>query len=179
MFCALLPKILFKTDVTQNSLDKNPGAFNVFSNCGAIKGLFCLFFDIFKGFLPVFISKFFIPTNHFIFAFIMLAPVLGHASGIFNDFKGGKCIATSFGVLLGILPVSFIGFLLALIYILSLLLFKSNALKSLFSFSAFGFGAFIICIFSNRFYIGLGCVLISVTAIIKHRLKDKEIVNAG
>ena len=38
------------------------------------------------------------------FAAVMAAPVLGHAYSVYHRGRGGKAIAVSFGVLLGLVP---------------------------------------------------------------------------
>lgn len=62
--------------------------------------------DILKGFVPVFIASYVMDRNHWLFPLVIVAPVLGHAIGMFNHFHGGKCIATSFGVTAGLIPMT-------------------------------------------------------------------------
>lgn len=106
MFCQLIPKSLARRDICKISVDGNPGAFNVFKHCGKRMGIPCLTLDVLKGFIPSFLAAMLLETDCIAFSLAMAAPVLGHAAGVFNRFHGGKGISASFGVALGIIPVS-------------------------------------------------------------------------
>ena len=118
MFSRILPRAFLKKDVCALSGDKNPGAANVFVHCGIPMGLLCLALDMAKGFAPVFLASRTTDVQSMLFACIIVAPVLGHALAVFDDFRGGKCIATIFGVLIALLPLTPAGLLLAGLYIL-------------------------------------------------------------
>ena len=96
MFSALLPRRLLGRDVPAESDDRNPGAGNVFTHCGVPMGMLCLFMDMAKGFVPVFLAARFADTASMLFALVIAAPVLGHALAPLYHFLGGKCIATAF-----------------------------------------------------------------------------------
>src|SRR5699024_7043984 len=55
--------------------------------------------------------------------------VLGHTYPIFTKFKGGKAVATSGGIILGVNPLSFLAILFT--FILTLFLFKYVSLLSM------------------------------------------------
>jgi len=170
LFSKIIPKLVIGRDVSVICVDRNPGAANVFMNCGVKLGILCLVLDIFKGFLPVFIATFVLNTENMWFSLVITAPVLGHAMGIFNHMHGGKCIATSFGVLLGILPISFIGFLLAELYILfsTAIRLRPHSLRSIISYALFIVGELVIMIIVGKYSVALGCTLFSLIAIAKH-----------
>ena len=117
LFCSLIPKHLKGIDIVAVSPDGNPGAANVFIHCGWELGLVCLFFDMLKGFIPVFAAVKLLDASDWQFVFVMIAPVLGHAFSIFNGLRGGKCISTLFGETIALLPVSPVAPVLAGIYI--------------------------------------------------------------
>ena len=94
MFCRWIPKLVLHKDVCALSDDHNPGAANVFQHCGVPAGLLCLFFDLSKGFLPVYLAAHTVGIEPMQFAAVMMAPVLGHATAPFDHFSGGKCIDT-------------------------------------------------------------------------------------
>ena len=169
-FSYILPKLLMHRDICRLSDDHNPGAANVFIHCGVSMGLLCLVFDMAKGFIPVFLAARAMNINSMMFAAVMLAPVLGHALGVFNRFRGGKCIATAFGVLLGLIPYSWVVFLLAAVYITfsTLLKVRPNRRRSIAAFLVFGSVAFILLIIQNHLSFAFGCAAISITAIIRH-----------
>jgi acyl phosphate:glycerol-3-phosphate acyltransferase len=170
MFSKEIPLLLGYGDITEKSNDMNPGASNVFKNCGIPCGIACLFCDMLKGFLPVFIANFLFGIDSVRFALVMLAPVLGHAFPIMNHLKGGKCIATSFGVLIGCFPSSYIGFLLAGLYIFFSVFIKINPhrMRSIVTFLLFALFAPLILHYFHQPYVALGCILISAVAILKH-----------
>lgn len=179
MFSRHLPRLLLKTDVCRLSDDANPGAGNVFSHCGWKIGLLCLFCDLFKGFLPVFLAGRFVEDGPLLFAAVMAAPVVGHAIAPFDREKGGKCIAAAFGVLLGLIPRSYIVFLLAFLYIFFSTVFKinPNRVRSIVTFLIFGITAFTLSLCTGRASIAFGCAAVSSVVIFKHSrfcLPEKE-----
>ncbi|NTV29184.1 MAG: glycerol-3-phosphate 1-O-acyltransferase PlsY [Candidatus Omnitrophica bacterium] len=100
-------KVLKGIDIRQHG-SGNVGATNAFRVLGKKVGVTVLVLDILKGVIPVaVISGFFTPdVNVRIVA--ALAAVAGHNWTCFLQFKGGKGIATTLGVLIGLtiaLPV--------------------------------------------------------------------------
>lgn len=170
MFSRLLPKLLTGKDITKDSPDRNPGAANVFAACGIGMGMLCLGLDMLKGFLPVFMACRQLDISQMLFSAVLVAPVLGHAVGLFNHFRGGKCIATAFGVLLALLPVSPIVLLLAGLYIFFSVFVKisPNRRKSILVFSLFGIAASVCFLWSGQRSLALGCGLIGVIGVLKH-----------
>ena len=78
MFSDIFPRVFMKKDIKNLSDDKNPGASNVFKICGVPMGILCLFLDMAKGFLPVFLFMSFNGTDSFVFSLVLISPVLGH-----------------------------------------------------------------------------------------------------
>ena len=105
MFCRWIPRLVLHKDVCALSDDHNPGAANVFQHCGVPAGLLCLFFDLSKGFLPVYLAAHTVGIEPMQFAAVMMAPVLGHATAPFDHFSGGIFIATALGGLLALVPM--------------------------------------------------------------------------
>lgn len=170
MFSRLLPKLLLGKDITEDTPDHNPGAANVFATCGVTMGLLCLGLDLMKGFLPVYMAGQRLDMSRLLFAAVMTAPVLGHAIGLFNHFRGGKCIATAFGVLLALLPASRIVLLLAGLYIFFSIGVKitPNRRKSILVFALFGLGAAGYLLASGQQSLAVGCALIAAIGVVKH-----------
>lgn len=97
--------LLTKEDVVEKSPDSNPGTFNAFQYGGFLCGCLTLFSDLLKGFLPVaWYQENAAGFPAFGIAFVLAAPVCGHAFSVFHRFHGGKGIAVSFGCLLGLFP---------------------------------------------------------------------------
>ena len=176
MFCKIIPKLFLHKDICEISDDGNPGAFNAIKHCGKKVVILCLLFDLLKGFVPVFLASMLMDKNGALFTLVMIMPVLGHAVGLFNRFHGGKCIAVSFGVMFGILPVSWIGIVaLAALYILfsTAIKVKPNRLRSIIVYALFGAVTSIVFCLVGLESVAAGCGLIAVIAIVKH-LKIKS-----
>lgn len=108
MFGYVIPKLVRGIDVRSLSSDGNPGTANAFFYGGAVCGIAVLLCDILKGLLPVhWALNSLEPGNPGMgFALVMAAPVAGHAFPLLGGRKkGGKGIAVSFGVLLGLYPM--------------------------------------------------------------------------
>jgi len=79
----------------------NPGATNVMRIGGKKAAAITLFGDAMKGLLPVLLAKA-LTVDSLILSLVVFAAFLGHLFPIFFEFKGGKGVATSFGVTLGV-----------------------------------------------------------------------------
>ena len=82
--------------------DGNPGAANVFRAGDVRSGLIALALDIAKGFPFVFMAYPIFGLSKVIVMSIGLSAILGHAFSPFLRLKGGKTVATTFGVLLAL-----------------------------------------------------------------------------
>jgi len=82
---------------------KNIGATNVFRTVGKKWGLIAFACDVLKGMLPVLLCKSFAPSDH-LPLYVGIASVMGHMLTPYMKFKGGKGVATAFGMLLGLIP---------------------------------------------------------------------------
>ena len=79
----------------------NPGATNVMRIGGKKAAAITLFGDAVKGLLPVLLAQA-LTEDTLILSLVVFAAFLGHLYPVFFDFKGGKGVATSFGVTLGV-----------------------------------------------------------------------------
>lgn len=103
----------------------NAGATNTFRILGKKAGSFVMFVDMMKGFIAVKLSL----LSHFSWTSeaitnlqiaLGLVAVIGHIFPIWAGFRGGKGIATLFGMILGIQPlvaVLLVGVFLLMLYI--------------------------------------------------------------
>jgi glycerol-3-phosphate acyltransferase PlsY len=83
---------------------KNVGATNALVVGGPVVGLLALLGDTFKGFLAVWLARYFnLPDAGVVCC--AFAAVVGHDFSIFLNFKGGKGIATTGGILIALNPV--------------------------------------------------------------------------
>ena len=127
----------------------NIGATNLSRALGKKWGYVCFLLDALKGFIPmVLIGVFFKPVflqahpSQTVFLLLWLtsgiAAVLGHVFPIYAGFKGGKGVATSFGVALGLWPYFSICALLSLVIWIGLVLaFRYISLASIVAAIAF------------------------------------------
>lgn len=95
----------------------NVGATNVSRLCGTGWGVATLACDLLKGTIPVFVIMQF-STSEFVWTLTALAAILGHLHSCFLDFKGGKAVSTSIGVLI---PLAFWQLLVAVLICLFLI----------------------------------------------------------
>lgn len=135
----------------------NIGATNVFRIVGKKYGITCLILDALKGFIPVMITMNLVritgrdPQFHLgfldafhlmlpaaeqmkgqlIHVFTALAAVLGHNYSPWIGFKGGKGIATSAGVLIGLMPAAVV--ILLVVFIITLVFTRYVAVASMVS----------------------------------------------
>lgn len=179
MFSRIIPRLFKKVDICKISPDNNPGAANVFTYCGVKFGIVCLALDMAKGFLPVYTIYRIIGSDSLLFALIITAPVLGHAVAPFDRCRGGKCIATVFGVLLALLPVSGIVFVLAGLYIFfsTVIKIRPNSKRSIVTFILFALISSILLAAHGKIPLAAGCFAISSIAVFKH-LKVPENIEA-
>ena len=84
---------------TQGS--NNPGATNVLRHGGKKAAAITLFGDAIKGVIPVVVAQL-MSAPPLILALVALAAFIGHLYPVFFNFRGGKGVATSFGVLVAL-----------------------------------------------------------------------------
>ena len=156
----IIGKLFFKKDIRQYGS----------GNTGRPAGFIVTFLDIFKGFITVFfplwfsvhadgvISTFF--TNGLI---VGLFAILGHVYPIYLKFNGGKAVATSAGVVLGVNPILLL--ILAIIFFSVLKIFKYVSLSSIIAAISCVIGSIII-----HDYILLAVSgIVSIILIIRHK----------
>lgn len=82
--------------------DGNPGATNVMVAGSKAWGFVALMLDVFKGAVPVYLAKFAAGISGLPLVLVALAPVFGHAFSPFLGFRGGKAVAVTFGIWIGL-----------------------------------------------------------------------------
>ncbi|MFW2669120.1 glycerol-3-phosphate 1-O-acyltransferase PlsY [Staphylococcus aureus] len=165
----VIGKLFFKKDIRQFG-SGNTGATNSFRVLGRPAGFLVTFLDIFKGFITVFfplwlpvhadgpISTFF--TNGLI---VGLFAILGHVYPVYLKFQGGKAVATSAGVVLGVNPILLL--ILAIIFFIVLKIFKYVSLASIVAAICCVIGLLII----QDYILLVVSFLVSIILIIRHR----------
>ena len=121
----------------------NVGATNAFRILGKGPGIAVLLLDILKGFLVVvFLSNFlaakiFCISDETLCIILALSCILGHNWTLFLRFKGGKGMATTLGVLLGLsMKIAGLKAILGLVILTWLIIFMITRIVSLASIIA-------------------------------------------
>jgi acyl phosphate:glycerol-3-phosphate acyltransferase len=109
---------------------KNPGATNVLRLAGKHYAALVLLGDFFKGLLPVWFASL-LGLSFFAQSLVGLAAVLGHMYPMFFNFKGGKGVATTLGVLLGFQPL--LGLLVMITWLVVAVFSRYSSLASIVS----------------------------------------------
>jgi len=108
----------------------NPGATNVLRTGGKKAAIITLLGDMLKGLLPILVVQQ-LQTDAMALAITGISAFLGHLYPLYYRFKGGKGVATFYGVLLGINWI--IGLAALVVWGLVMLLFRISGLSALIS----------------------------------------------
>jgi glycerol-3-phosphate acyltransferase PlsY len=145
-----ISRAFFKIDIRDYG-SGNAGATNTFRVLGVKAGIVVFIVDILKGFLAVNLihfTKYYIPhSGDYINIQLLLgiAAMIGHIFPVYVGFKGGKGVATLFGV---ICAISFYPTLImAGVFFVTLILTRYVSLSSM--ISGFSFPVLIIVIFKE------------------------------
>lgn len=149
----------------------NMGTTNTFRILGKTAGFTTLAIDLLKGTLAVLLATWFGSSiSPLVIGFFA---IVGHTYPIFAQFKGGKAVATSAGVLLGFAPL-FLSYLF-IVFVITLLLssmisFTSITVAIVAAFSALIFPAF--GIFLKQYDFLFTFVILAMAAVIIARHQD-------
>ena len=165
----VIGKVFLKKDIREFG-SGNTGATNSFRVLGKPAGFIVTFLDIFKGFITVFFPVWFpVHANGPISTFfthgliVGIFAILGHVYPIYLKFKGGKAVATSAGVVLGVNPILLL--ILAIIFFGILYLTKYVSLSSIVAAISC-----VICSLIIHDYILFGMsAFVSIILIFRHR----------
>lgn len=167
LFAYWIPRLLRGIDVRTLSADHNPGVANAYVCGGFWVGTLSLLCELGKGFWPVFLGSRFTDNTSLLFVPVMAAPVFGHAFPFFHKEKGGKAIAVSFGVMLGLLPeIRPLLYLILYFLLFSLvIILRPHSLRTVVTFGLFALTVFLRV---PRTSVAVGCFLISCIVILRH-----------
>jgi glycerol-3-phosphate acyltransferase PlsY len=158
---------------------QNIGATNVARSLGLKWGLLVLIIDMAKGALPVTVALILwsgeAERGSFMVALVALAAFFGHLASFFLRFRGGKGVATAFGIALVLMPKAALAALV--IFLLVTLLWRYVSLGSLTAFLTLPIWAAV-----NGYpslYVGLSsvfalCIAIRHRSNIRNLLQGKE-----
>jgi len=171
-------KAFYKKDV-RNFGSGNAGATNTFRVLGKKAGIPVLLFDIFKGwFVVYFLAKYsgiLLETNEFITSQIGqgIMAILGHIFPIFAKFRGGKGVATLFGIIIalhGLAALCCVGIFVIVFYLSRIVSLSSMV-------AALSFPIFVIFIFKTEYNsLIIFSLVISVLILITHKSNIQRII---
>ncbi|WP_186577353.1 glycerol-3-phosphate 1-O-acyltransferase PlsY [Aquibacillus kalidii] len=168
-FALIIGKLGYQTDIREHG-SGNLGGTNTFRVLGVKAGMMVTAGDILKGTLATLLPIIFGYTevNPLI---IGIFAVIGHMYPIFAKFKGGKAVATSGGIILGVNPLLFL--IMIISFLIVLYLSKYVSLSSMIT----GLVAIIVSIIQRD--VGLLIVLSILTIFVfyRHRANIKRIIN--
>lgn len=136
-FSVVLGQLVRHIDIRKYG-DGNPGAVNAFKAGGWTTGVPALILDFLKGAVPIYLANTHFHISCIWTVPIAIAPIAGHAYSPFLHLRGGKAIATTFGVWAG-LTLYQAPLLLGLFCTIFYIILESSAWATTLAFSAFLF----------------------------------------
>jgi len=173
----LLAKLYKRIDIRQHG-SGNVGATNTFRVLGKLPGIIVLAVDIVKGLIcPTLVADLFGQTSLLNRIVLAVAVVVGHNWTIFLKFKGGKGMATSLGVLIGLaIKISVLRLILLLsvgVWVISFLISGYVSLSSL--IAAMGLPVLMVIFAAPFELIAMGIIFCGFV-VLRHRSNISRLV---
>jgi glycerol-3-phosphate acyltransferase PlsY len=150
----------------------NIGATNVFRVIGKGWGILTFVLDALKGFIPSFVFPRLAGLETDWGVLFGIAAILGHSFPVYLKFKGGKGVATSAGMLLGVAPLAvLVGFIS---WVLCLMLSRIVSLSSIVAAIAV---AIAVWIQDKGLVINIALTVLAMLVIWLHRANIKRLLN--
>jgi glycerol-3-phosphate acyltransferase PlsY len=160
---AVIASKLFGLDDPRSHGSGNPGATNVLRTGNKSAAMLTLLGDALKGWLAVWLA-WHISADYLTIAAAGVAAFLGHLFPVFLKFRGGKGVATAFGVLTGFHPVLALA-ALATWLIVALVTRYSSAASIFTAIEA----PMVIAILTGQDELTIAAVLMSILLVWRHR----------
>lgn len=164
----IVGKVGYNIDIREHG-SGNLGATNTFRILGTKAGAIVTLADILKGTLATVLPQLF-DANVYVLAIGLLA-VIGHMYPIFAKFRGGKAVATSGGMILGMYPLLFV--IMVATFLLTLYISKYVSLSSIIT----GIVSLLVTIFYQDLGLSIVVFLLSSVVCYRHRENIKRIKN--
>jgi glycerol-3-phosphate acyltransferase PlsY len=148
----------------------NPGATNVLRHGGKKAAIITLLGDMLKGLIPILIIIQ-LQADTLTVALVGLFALLGHIFPIYYRFKGGKGVATYYGVILGINWL--VGLIALAIWLTMAALFKISSLSALVSIFL---APFVLWHFSQSAELTGAAALMSIIVFWRHQSNIKHLI---
>lgn len=171
----LIVRLFRKKDIREYG-SGNIGFTNVIRAEGWKLGVPVLVIDILKGFLLVFFLTQFFQNQNLFKICIGITVIAGNVFTPFLKFRGGKGVATSFGVTLAINPYASLSALCA--FLLTVKLSKYVSLASMVAAATYAVASALFYIFADYdLYALLFSALIFIVIVIRHISNIKRLIN--
>jgi acyl phosphate:glycerol-3-phosphate acyltransferase len=172
-------KTYYNIDVREHG-SRNAGATNTFRILGKKAGIIVLIIDVIKGIMATLLPIYFVDNNENYFVLLRLfcgiLVILGHVFPIFAQFNGGKGVATSLGIIIGIYPLAAI--ICFSIFLFIFLISKYVSLGAI--IASFLFPIIVVFILhSDSFYLNGFSIFLGATVILTHRKNILRLINGS
>ncbi|WP_208590881.1 glycerol-3-phosphate 1-O-acyltransferase PlsY [Gracilibacillus suaedae] len=165
----IVGKVGFQKDIREHG-SGNLGATNTFRVLGVKAGITVTIVDILKGTLAAVLPVLFQAETVYPLLVGIFA-VIGHMYPVFAKFKGGKAVATSSGVILGVNPLLFI--IMVCSFLVILYLTKYVSLASMLT----GIITIIVTIVQQDIALTVVISILTAFVIYRHQANIKRIIN--
>ena len=153
----------------------NPGATNVLRSGNKAAAALTLIGDAAKGWLAVWLAIHF-KTSPLLVAGVAIAVFLGHLYPIFLKFKGGKGVATAFGIMVAIEP--FLALATMATWIIMAVFFRFSSLAALtcavFAPVYYFFGGMLV--WKSYLPIGTALIVIALFLLYRHKANIQRLI---
>ncbi len=166
----------------------NIGATNLSRALGRKWAYLCFFLDAAKGLLPMVVAARFISSppavmELFLVLVVGCAAILGHIFPVYIKFRGGKGVATSFGVALGLWPYYTICSLIAFgVWTVIVLIWRYISLASIAASVAFPVALVLMIVltpawnFAHLWPLLIAAIVMPIIVIVRHRGNIKRLI---
>ncbi len=162
----------------RNTGSRNPGATNVLRHGGKKAAIITLLGDMLKGLIPVLVVSrlqvYQLQTDTLIIALVGLFALLGHIFPVYYGFKGGKGVATYYGVILGMNLIA--GLIAVAIWFGMAAIVKISSLSALVSIF---FTPFILWYFSQSVELTSAVAVMSILVFWRHKQNIKSLLQGS
>ncbi len=174
-------KLFYNVDIRTKG-SKNAGATNTIRVLGLKAGIIVFIIDAFKGWLAIYIARLFVEpfwVDYGLDIYCIIAAacaILGHVFPIYENFKGGKGVATMLGVLISMYSHIFV--LVLLVFIIVFIIWHYISLGSIVAATAFPFIYYFYStyvLFDFEWVLFIFSCAVSIFILITHRNNIKRL----